>query len=219
MNYHLRITASYDDASGLVEKISKNCESLIIYEHTDAARVHIHGYVGGLKCSYDTIVNAMKKLCPAKADRTFSMTHGRKEPVSLSYISYMSKGKLDPKFVQGISDDVIAQYKQQGYDKKDATTLTASNGKLVKDMSPARKLQIQLMSEMVAELGTIDLQAMHEERRIFNAIRIVCKRNHYFLPKGMHKIIEFRDNLLLHTEGGTDALYNEYDNALSRRLR
>lgn len=231
---HLRLTLSFEDSTELIEKLHKHSERFIIYEHEAServARTHIHGYVEIRKGAYDTIWNTMKKLTPNDdkgRDRTYSLTYkckesGKKQPVNKDYISYMSQGILDPKVSKGFEEQEIQDLKAKGYGKPVVTMLKSEHGHLVKEKSPAKKLQIQLLEEMLAELPAPTMldYVSHADREIFDVIRKVCKRNNYFLPKGLHKVIEFRDNIRLYLDNKPDVelLKQEYDNALARRLR
>lgn len=221
-NYKLRLTASFQDCSGVIQRFAEASSAVVVYQHSEnCSRVHIHALVKEFTKSYDTAVNWMKQICPDRADRQFCATYTvdkKKVPVDDSFISYMSKGSLEPVFVQGFSTEVIADYKAKGYDKgsKDIVDVVAESGKLVKQMNPSKKLQIQLLEEMRAELGDVDIDSVSSENML-KVIRLVCMRNHYYLPKGLYKLMEFRDNLLLY--GNSNVLADEFSVAIARRQR
>lgn len=220
-HYQLRLTASFHDCSGVIQRFAEASEAIVVYQHDESNRVHIHALVKGFTKSYDTASNWMKQICPVKEDRSFVTTYKKgkaRYPVDDNAISYFSRGKLDPVFKSGLTDEFIAEYKTKGYDKKglkDVVDVIAEGGKLVKQLTPSKKLQIQLLEEMRAELGDIDLDI--PAKHIFDVIRKVCMRNNYYLPKGLHKIMEFRDNLLLY--GNCPDLVTEFENAIARRAR
>lgn len=220
-NYKLRLTQSYHDCSGVIQKIASHCDSIAVYEHSEnCERVHVHAIIFGLRRGYDTVVDWMKSLCPVKTDRQLCTTYGKgkdKKPVDLGFISYMSKGKYDPVYVQGISDEDIADKKALGFTQEHSSDvvdiITTQGGKLVKNVSPSKKLQIQLLEEMKAELDT----EHPTDDMIYKVIRKVCIKNHYYLPRGIFKIMEFRDNLLFHLN--SEDLHNDYKIAIARRQR
>lgn len=227
---HLRLHVAFEEATELIDKLHKHSERFIIYEHVASehvSRTHIHGYVEIRKGAYDTIWNTMKKLAPNDdkgRDKAYSLTYkckqtGKKLPVNKDYISYMSQGILDPKVSKGFDEQEVQDLKAKGYSKPVVTNLKLEGGHLVKDKSPAKKLQIQLLAEMQAELGDYDLKEYDADNRIFEVIKTVCKRNNYYLPKGLHKVIEFRDNLRFHSKDSDPYLLQEYGNALARRTR
>lgn len=220
-DYKLRLSKTWMDCSGIIHKIAEQCDQLVVYEHSaDCTRPHIHAYIGGLRRSYDTILGWMKTACPLKSDRTLGSTYGKPpQPVDISFISYMSKGRYDPCFVQGVTEDIIAHYKSLGYYKEDTNDMIdveLVNGRMVKQVSPAKKLQIQLLEEMRSELGEVDYNSLSDES-IYKAIRKVCMHNKYFLPRGLYKLMEFRDNLLLY--GNSQHALNEFAIAIARRQR
>lgn len=220
-DYKLRLTVPYADASGVILRIAEQCESIIVYEHSEGCeRPHIHALILGLQRSYDTVVGWMKSICPARSDRSLGTSYGKeKKPLDLGFISYMSKGKYDPVYVKGISNDDIAERKGQGYyleGSKDIVQLELENGKLVRKVSPAKKQQIELLEEMRAELGDIDYDNLYNaDEVIYKVIRKVCMRNHYYLPRGLYKLMEFRDNLLMY--GNAASALNEFQVAIARR--
>lgn len=220
-NYKLRITLPWMDASGVLLRIAEQSDAMVVYEHSEnCSRVHVHAYVEGLKRGYDTVVNWMKAICPVREDRTLGTTYGKdKKPVDLGFISYMSKGRYDPVYVKGITEQVLAERKALGYYKeegKDIVDIELQNGKLVKKVSPSKKLQIELLEEMRAEIGDVDYDSLTDEY-IYKVIRKICMANHYYLPRGLYKLMEFRDNLLMY--GNASAASSEFAIAIARRQR
>lgn len=220
-DYKLRLSLPWVDASGVVLRIAEQSESIIVYEHSEGCeRPHIHALILGLKRGYDTVVGWMKSICPSRSDRSLGTSYGKeKKPLDLGFISYMSKGKYDPVYVKGITDDDIAERKGQGYYKegsKDIVQIELENGKLVKKVSPSKKLQIDMLEEMRAEIGDVDYDSLTDER-IYKVIRKVCMANHYYLPRGLYKLMEFRDNLLMY--GNASSAVNEFSIAIARRQR
>jgi len=220
-SYKLRLTLPWLDASGVILRIAEQCESIIVYEHSEGCeRPHIHALIQDLKRSYDTVSGWMKSVCPARSDRSLGTSYGKeKKPIDLGFISYMSKGKYDPVFVKGISEQEIVERKAQGYYQpitNDFIDVALENGKLVKKVSPSKKLQIDMLEEMRAEIGDVDYDSLTDER-IYKVIRKVCMANHYYLPRGLYKLMEFRDNLLMY--GNATTAINEFAIAVARRSR
>lgn len=220
-NFKLRLSLPWSDASGIMLRIADQCESLIVYEHSlDCSRPHIHALVWGSTRGYDTLSTWLKKLCPARSDRSLGTTYGKdKKLIDFGFISYMSKGTYDPVYVKGITQDAIAERKANGYIQeggKDVVDVQAEQTKLLRKMSPTKKLQIEMLEEMRAEIGDVDYDSLTDVY-VYNVIRKVCMRNHYYLPRGLYKLMEFRDNLMLY--GNASAASNEFAIAIARRSR
>lgn len=220
-NFKLRLTLPWLDASGVMLRIAEQAESLIVYEHNvDCARPHIHALIWGCTRGYDTLVNWLKKVCPAPSDRSLGTKYGKdKKLVDFAFISYMSKGQYDPVYVKNISQETIADRKAQGYKVeggKDIVDVLPEQTKLLRKMSPTKKLQIEMLEEMRAEIGDIDYDSLTDDT-IYKVIRKVCMRNHYYLPRGLYKLMEFRDNLLLY--GNASSASAEFAIAIARRSR
>ena len=119
--YAIRITAAYDDLKGYVEKMAEVCDKLVVYEHTDVSRIHIHAYVENVTVSSDTLKNWVKKCLGVvafpKSDWSF-VTQLQGEEVKPMFITYMSKGVLRPKFIKGISTEDVDAYRLKWEDRR-----------------------------------------------------------------------------------------------------
>lgn len=130
MNYGIRITSPYDTLTKTVETIAKHSENVIVYEHTDASRTHIHMYVEGLTVSTDTVKNWVKKelnITPfPKSDWAFEtkITKGLKkgQPVDRSAIVYFHKGKFPVMYNKGFTQEFIEEQHGKSF-KKEVKTI------------------------------------------------------------------------------------------------
>jgi len=115
----IRVSRTYDELQkappkdeSFIKKLSDACDVFVVYEHQaddSVNRTHIHAYVENPKVSTDTMKNWVKKTLGVvsfpKADWSFVGATDR------GFITYLSKGNLDPLFVKGISDDEIRTLK------------------------------------------------------------------------------------------------------------
>lgn len=119
-NWKLRVDGSWHDVSGVMQQISSRCLKAVYYEHpaTSGKCVHVHGLIWGYTQKEDTLRNKCKSV--SKGSYEASQNQRKKgPPVDEKFISYMSKGKYDPKFVKGWNEEEIESYKSDGYDKLD----------------------------------------------------------------------------------------------------
>lgn len=109
-----RITYMVYDVSTALQKIADKSEKLVVYAHDDGNRPHIHFLIEGITQSTDTIKNWIKKDVGtvAKTDWSFKTEHEGK-PIDYGYVTYMSKGKLDPVFNKGFTDSELIELRNK----------------------------------------------------------------------------------------------------------
>ena len=94
MDLFVRITITYEELEGFMEKFAEDCDKLIVYQH-DASRKHIHFYAVNCRIKTDAIKTRIKKyLHVTQWDKSNWSFKSADNP---SCITYMSKGKLDPR--------------------------------------------------------------------------------------------------------------------------
>jgi len=123
-NFAFRISLPYGECSEKVlEYLEPLSDKLVIYEHEaddDVSRTHIHGLIMDCSRSDDTLRNNLFKVNYTK-NYELKSTYKTKNgvyPVDAKYITYMSKGHLDPKYCKGFTEEEIAAYKAQWKDMK-----------------------------------------------------------------------------------------------------
>lgn len=121
-SFAFRISVPYDECrEKVLEYLESLSEKLIIYQHEaddDVNRTHIHGLIMDCSRSDDTLRNNLFKVNYTK-NYELKSTYKTKTgtyPVDDKYITYMSKGKLDPSYSKGYTEDEIAAYKAQWKD-------------------------------------------------------------------------------------------------------
>lgn len=118
-NYAVRITRSWSVVERAVVAIALRCDKVLAYEHVGSAteKVHIHLILVGVRCDVDTLKNDMKRngLATLKGNGEWSFKTKDKKYGDVTdspvYITYMTKGKYDPKYNKGYSNEELEQAK------------------------------------------------------------------------------------------------------------
>lgn len=102
-------------------------DRVAVYEHSadeQVSRTHIHALVE-TSVSTDTLKNRIEQhigFRPSRSDWAFSTQVGKpKAPVEDKFITYMSKGKLDPVFIKGFTQDECDRYKALWIEKSQSS--------------------------------------------------------------------------------------------------
>lgn len=128
MNYAVRITRTYADVQQWVGRVAMVSEKVVVYEHSEnVSRIHIHAHIWGCAATDDTLKNWLSEALNVKvkkydiAFKTQYKPRGttQSKPIDDGNISYMSKGKYDPLYVKGYTDEEINGFKKLGFDKKE----------------------------------------------------------------------------------------------------
>lgn len=115
-NYAPRVAMAYQDISGVVSKWASLCQQVIVYEHEADSKVkktHVHLLMLGSSVKEEALKRLFHKDIKGLkgGNDLWSWSHkGCKDP-DLQFITYMSKGRLHPKFQQNISDEVVEDYR------------------------------------------------------------------------------------------------------------
>lgn len=110
-SYAIRITLPYDDCKPIISQWADRSSSLIVFEHLadeEISKTHIHIAIGG--CEVKT--EALKRMwsnAPGKGNEFWSW---KDWDGTDKYITYMTKGKLSPKFVKNFLSDEVERSRQ-----------------------------------------------------------------------------------------------------------
>lgn len=185
--YWCRVTVSYDIAAKAIERIASQCDKTIVYEHNDdSTNIHIHFYLEGCKVSTDTIKNYFKRegISGGKTGSGWSFNKARDN----GCIVYATKGRYDPRYVKGYTDDEVTAFKDKWEDKpsKKQSRLTF----VVKESAKESKLrQWDLVQEIVKRS-----RECHTTREICEVIRkVVIIENHTVM--GRYKLRDYYDTV------------------------
>lgn len=132
--WFIRFDCSFENNSGLLDYLRSKCETVLVYEHPAkygkdgelAKDVHCHGFIR-TDITDETIRAQIKKQHDINKvlDKDGKVKSGycKKPKISVpGLISYMSRGKYEPKLNIGVSDIDIQHGFQNGYDKDDKET-------------------------------------------------------------------------------------------------
>lgn len=145
--YAGRVHCDLQEQDAVIKGLKAKCDKLIVYRH-DTTRPHIHFLMTEVKCTYDTLVNVVKRAIPGATRDKYSF----KANANDDFISYMSKGKLDPVFNEGFGSELIADKKSKGYDKDD---IPSANHKPVEaTLQPSRKTSSVTQHMLVVDIAT-----------------------------------------------------------------
>lgn len=114
MDYAIRIRRSYASLKLFSEYLNEVVTKWVIYEHPEEGNVHIHGLLLGCNCSTDTLKNQVKKALGVTKfpkeewsfiteykDKNTKQMYKVSQENSDKFITYMSKGKYEPKGSKG----------------------------------------------------------------------------------------------------------------------
>lgn len=119
LNFAVRITLPFSDISGTVRSWALKADKLLCYEHDNTDKLHCHLLM--LNVSVDA--ERLKQLAKAcgvdgKGNQfwSFKTKSKRTGPVSEAtserYITYMTKGQFDPKYVKGYDMEYLSSLKE-----------------------------------------------------------------------------------------------------------
>jgi len=206
-NFAFRISVEYDLCSKeMLEYLEPLSDKLIVYEHEaddDVARTHIHGLIMGCSRSDDTLRNNLFKKIYTKnyeLKSTYKTKTGT-NPVDDKYITYMSKGKLDPKYIKGYSQEEIAIYKSQWkdmtiskYGRIELTPKEEGKPKAMTRFAFVMHCAERYSEEMLKFIEEVGVQTHRYDRRLATQIIILeCMKNHQAL--GFYKIVDIVDSI------------------------
>jgi len=117
-DYAIRLRVSWKEFEASMGDWGLLTKNAVVYEHPEPGNIHCHVLLTGVHCSEETLKNVMRgHNLKLKGNEQWSFKtsfkNPQKEKIEITpetwpkYISYMSKGKYDPKYVQGISTEII----------------------------------------------------------------------------------------------------------------
>lgn len=125
-HFAVRITKSFSDLSGVVRAWALKADKMIVYEHVgdETEKVHIHLLMLGVSVDAERL----KQIAQA-TNRNLGSGNGfwsfktkvKKDTISPNnsdkFITYMSKGKLEPSYNQGWDEATLARLKDAWVDQ------------------------------------------------------------------------------------------------------
>lgn len=113
----VRVTHSFQDASGVVALWADRCEKLLCYEHVGdvTEKIHIHLTIIGSNICKKQLRNIGDVMIPLVGNKYCSF---KKFDLNETTYVYMTKGRLDPKFNKGYTQEQTDLYKSLWKDKE-----------------------------------------------------------------------------------------------------
>lgn len=194
-----RVRVPYANVTGAVEAIAEKCDKIVVYEHNERQdNIHIHLYLQRCQVSTDTVKNYFKK-CGFNAGPKgtgWSFT----KATDIGCITYMSKGKLDPCYVKGFTQDEIDECKDRWVERTSETSGKKYQTRLQyivhETPSQAKKRKNDYVEEMRLELQShhkaTNLEYFVDEHIVEVIIRIL-NRNHVVFSR--YTIRDYYDTL------------------------
>lgn len=201
----VRISRSYDDLKGMWEALREECTAMIVYQHDadeETSRTHVHAVLQDLSIGVETIKYRVKSYLKTKvfckSDWCFQTEVGRpKSAVTWDYITYMSKGTLEPVLIHNVTDNDIAL--------KTSNWIPEGKGhklyKTIRDETPEqkRKRQIDLVKEVVAHIEQVKEQGQKygpslEEHVVMALQATILKHD---LVVGRYKLRDYYDAVMM----------------------
>lgn len=121
-SYFVRITHAYAVAQPIVTQWALRCDKMVVYEHsqdtgTARGQTHIHLLLINTNISKRQLRNvAAATKIPVEGNENMSFKAYDGSP---STITYMTKGKINPMYNKGYSDEELLLYKSQWVEPQD----------------------------------------------------------------------------------------------------
>lgn len=212
----IRLHGEYDGLKPLLDRLSGESQLAVGFAHvpdSGCSQAHVHYLLGGFKPTKTTFYSWCKEAGLKPSDYYFARTHGRgcgcgckgKKPVDLSFISYESKGKLEPlPGLKGIRVEEVGEWRARWVDRTVQTQLrfleespdgSSSNESVPTKTDTKRSTKKMLLNEMVAY---VEKSGDYDDEKIIDVIEMVLKAEGE--PIGMYKVLDYRDSILMHVD-------------------
>ena len=182
-NYAVRLRAPYDTLRQTVSDWTVKASRVVVYEHPEVGNIHCHVLLMGVYDSEQTLKNIMQRHgVGLKGAGQLSFKTSFKSPdrvklditeeSALKFITYMSKGKYEPKYNTGYTQETIDLCKSQWviYSKRSPDqTLYDSFEKYVREQE--KKFGIAADEKMVRSM------ALRHAKEKYGVINLGCRRD------------------------------------------
>lgn len=123
----MRLTLPYENLRQCVSEWSLKAEKVVVYEHPEPDNIHCHLALMGVYVTTQNLKDIMKDLgVPLKGagQLSFKSTfkNAAKEVIAMTdetlpgFITYMTKGKYEPKYLKGVSEEECAEARARWVD-------------------------------------------------------------------------------------------------------
>lgn len=227
-NYAPRITLPFHDVSGVIRMWSDACSQVVVYEHQadeEVSATHVHMIL--MDCKYKTaqqLKNIFYKEIETnrKGNELWSWEHKDFTNPDLSFITYMSKGVLEPIFVKNVEQRQIENFRSKWISKKNSRPKlndlldvipAVHNGVPEHLKKPTQKTKWELLGEMRAELESWKYEhpswMLTKTQRNRIVVKVLKDNKQVF---GLYKAIDFSYALQMYED--EDSYVDCMDNAM-----
>lgn len=130
-SHAIRVTLPYADCSGIISQWADRSYEAVVYQHNadeEISKTHIH--IGLHNCEVKAEqLKRMWKNCPGKGNEFWSW---KDWDDSTKYLTYMSKGELQPVFVKKISMELLERSRQEWVEPVKADKPGDASEKIIK---------------------------------------------------------------------------------------
>jgi len=106
-DYAVRLRLPYENLRQVVSDWALRSQKMVVYEHPEEGNVHCHALLIGVYDTTNTLRNVLRKHeVPLKGAGQLSFKTADAESAQ-KFITYMSKGKYDPKYYTGYDEDYL----------------------------------------------------------------------------------------------------------------
>jgi len=134
-SHAIRVTLPYADCSGIISLWADRSSRAIAYQHTadeEVSKTHVHLALWGCEVKAEAL-KRMWPEAPGKGNEFWAWKELGLLDNAGKYLTYMSKGKLAPKYLKNISEDRVEKSRQAWVDPvKDDKTGDNSTYKIMK---------------------------------------------------------------------------------------
>jgi len=182
----VRLRLPYDNLRQVFSDWALRSQRLVVYEHPEEDNIHCHALLLNVGVSENTLRNDIKKHgLPLKGAGQLSFKTTYKTPdkqvVDITdesapqFITYMSKGKYDPKYVKGYDDEFMVSrrsiwvdYKKRSSDETLYLQYVAEVLKLSKEHG---------YKDGIKDAGSLKVIAIEICKKKYGVINLGCRRD------------------------------------------
>lgn len=188
-----RVSKAYDSSgiANVIGPIMVHASKAIIYYHDVSDNPHIHGYVEGYSKSAKWFRETLKKQFGVMKRTEYTCNFD----ASCNFITYMSKGKLDPIYNQGFNEEMVNELKAKGYDKGD---ITKSKKTVSEPNKPTKWTLLKDIEDKAAKCGCLQFANIYPKCVLKHIIRVLHENKQLI---GEYKVKDYFDSIFMYHDG------------------
>lgn len=187
-----RVSKGYD-SSGIIDVIRPlmvHATKGIVYYHDVSDNPHIHGYIEGYSKSAKWFRETLKKQFGVSVRTEYTCNFD----ANVNFITYMSKGKLDPIYNQGFELQMVNDLKAKGYDKGDIIKAK----KVSEPNKPTKFMLLKDMENKAAKCGCLEFPTQYPKCLLKHIIRVLHENKQVI---GEYKVKDYFDSISMYNDG------------------